>query len=94
MPTIKDVAKTINLSITTISRALDGYYDVSAETRQRVIDTAKKMGYSPNRAARQLRRQKTETVGFVVKVFLFRLVRVRRITSRLPERLTGKFDTI
>jgi LacI family transcriptional regulator len=66
MPTIKDVAKTLNLSITTVSRALDGYDDVSAETRQRVIETAQAMGYSPNRAARQLRRQKTETVGFIL----------------------------
>jgi DNA-binding LacI/PurR family transcriptional regulator len=54
------------LSITTISRALDGYDDVSDQTRQRVIETASEMGYAPNRAARQLRRQKTETVGFII----------------------------
>ena len=67
MPTtIHDVAKKLNLSITTISRALDGYEDVSDQTRQRVIKTAGEMGYAPNRAARQLRRQKTETIGFII----------------------------
>jgi LacI family transcriptional regulator len=66
MTTIKDVAKTLNISITTVSRALDGYSDVSAETRQRVIDAARIMGYSPNRAARQLRKQKSETIGFIL----------------------------
>ena len=65
-PTIRDVAKKLNLSITTVSRALDGYDDVAEETRKLVIDTARKLGYSPNRAARQLRRQKAETVGYIL----------------------------
>jgi DNA-binding LacI/PurR family transcriptional regulator len=51
-PTIRDVAKKLNLSITTVSRALDGYDDVADETRQLVIETAQKMDYVPNRAAR------------------------------------------
>ena len=65
-PTIRDVAKKLNLSITTVSRALDGYDDVAEETRQLVIHTARKLGYTPNRAARQLRRQKAETVGYIL----------------------------
>ena len=65
-PTIRDVAKKLNLSITTVSRAMDGYDDVAEQTRQLVVDTARKLGYTPNRAARQLRRQKTETIGFIL----------------------------
>ena len=65
-PTIRDVAKKLNLSITTVSRALDGYDDVAEETRQLVIGTARKLGYTPNRAARQLRRRKAETVGYIL----------------------------
>jgi LacI family transcriptional regulator len=65
-PTIRDVAKELNLSITTVSRALDGYSDVAKETRQLVIETARRLGYTPNRAARQLRRQKAETVGYIL----------------------------
>lgn len=64
--TIHDVAKKLNLSITTVSRALDGYDDVADRTRRLVIETANQMGYAPNRAARQLRRQKAETVGFIL----------------------------
>jgi LacI family transcriptional regulator len=65
-PTIRDVAKKLNLSITTVSRALDGYDDVAEQTRQLVIQTAKEMDYVPNRAARQLRLQKAETMGFII----------------------------
>ncbi len=66
MITIRDVAKQLNLSITTVSRALDGYPDVAESTRQRVIQAANELGYSPNRTARQLRRQRTDTVGYIL----------------------------
>ena len=65
-PTIHDVAKKLNISIYTVSRALDGYDDVAEQTRELVIQEANKMGYAPNRAARQLRRQKAETIGFII----------------------------
>lgn len=63
--TIRDVAKRLNLSITTVSRALDGYGDVSEKTRQRVIQVANEMGYTPSRNARQLRRKRTDTLGYI-----------------------------
>lgn len=64
--TIHDVAKRLHVSITTISRALDGYADVAPDTRARVIRTAREMGYVPSRAARQLRRQRADIVGYVL----------------------------
>lgn len=64
--TIRDVAKRLNLSITTVSRALDGYDDVSEKTRQRVIQVANEMGYTPSRNARQLRRKRTDTIGYIM----------------------------
>ncbi len=64
--TIRDVAKRLNISITTVSRALDGYDDVAKDTRELVILTAQEMGYTPNRAARQLRRQRTDTIGYII----------------------------
>lgn len=64
--TIKDVARKLNLSITTVSRALDGYHDVAEETRARVQQTATEMGYVPNRVARQLRRQRSDTLGYIL----------------------------
>ena len=64
--TIRDIAKKLNLSIGAVSRAMDGYPDISEETRQRVIQTAQEMGYVPNRAARQLRRKKADAIGYVL----------------------------
>jgi LacI family transcriptional regulator len=64
--TIRHVAKRLRLSITTVSRALDGYDDVAAKTRERVIRTAREMGYVPSRAARQLRRQRADAIGYVI----------------------------
>ena len=64
--TIREVAKKLKLSITTVSRALDGYDDVAAQTRQRVIRTARAMGYVPSRAARQLRRQRADAIGYIL----------------------------
>src|SRR5512138_2854556 len=64
--TIRDVAKRLNLSIYTVSRALDGYDDVADATRERVIAMAKEMGYTPSRAARQLRRQRADAIGYIL----------------------------
>jgi LacI family transcriptional regulator len=64
--TIREVAQQLGLSIATVSRALDGYPDIALETRQRVRDTAKEMGYTPNRAARQLRRKKADAIGYIL----------------------------
>lgn len=63
---IHDVAKRLRLSITTVSRALDGYDDVAESTRQRVVEVARAMGYVPSRAARQLRRQRADAIGYIL----------------------------
>jgi LacI family transcriptional regulator len=64
--TIRDVAKHLQLSITTVSRALDGYDDVAEETRERVIRASRELGYVPSRAARELRRKRTDAIGFIM----------------------------
>lgn len=64
--TIRDVARRLNISITTVSRALDGYEDVAVETRRQVIETARELGYTPDQAARQLRRQRTDAIGYIL----------------------------
>jgi LacI family transcriptional regulator len=67
MPTtIRDLAKILNLSITTVSRALDGYSDVAEGTRERVIRAAQEMGYAPTSAARQLRRGRSDAIGYIL----------------------------
>jgi len=64
--TIRDLAKKLNLSITQVSRALGGYDDVSEATRERVIEAAREIGYEPSYAARQLRRKRTDAIGFIL----------------------------
>jgi LacI family transcriptional regulator len=62
---IKALAKELGLSTSTVSRALNGYQDVNAETRKRVEDAAKTLGYRANAGARRLVRGSTEAVGIV-----------------------------
>lgn len=64
--TIRQVAERLNLSVTTVSRALMGYDDVADATRERVQSVALEMGYQPSHAARTLRRQRTETLALVL----------------------------
>ena len=66
MLTIKELAQSLGLSITTVSRALDDYTDVSVATRQRVREAAEASGYRPNAAARRLRRGLAEVVTIVL----------------------------
>lgn len=64
--TLKDVAKAANVSITTASRALAGYWDVSAETKARVQEVARRLGYTPNLIAQSLVRKETTFLGAYV----------------------------
>lgn len=64
--TLRELAAHLNLSITTVSRALAGYDDVSATTRQRVLKAAQELGYQPNPLGQRLRKGRTEAVGLVI----------------------------
>jgi len=66
---IKDIAKRVNRSITTVSRALNDYDDVSPETKQLILKTAKEMGYSPNTFAQRLQKQQSDTIGLILPTF-------------------------
>ena len=63
MSNLKQLSKSLGLSITTVSRALNGYSDVSEATRKRVQAAAEKAGYQPNASARRLRRKCAELVA-------------------------------
>ncbi len=65
---LKAIAKELGLSVTTVSRALNGYDDVSAETRARVEAEAQRRGYRPNTFARRLKMGKIDAVGLVFPV--------------------------
>jgi DNA-binding LacI/PurR family transcriptional regulator len=63
---IRDLARHLNISIGTVSRALNDRADVNPLTRQRVREAAAKLGYSPNQSGRSLRRGKTDLVAMIV----------------------------
>lgn len=66
MTTIKDIAKAVGVSVTTVSRALNGYSDVSEKTRKKVEEIAKELNYSPNTLARSLVMNKSKTIGLLI----------------------------
>ena len=66
MASVKDVAALAGVSTATVSRALSESSKVAEATRERVMQAVKACGYKMNTAARQLRRQRTETVLVVI----------------------------
>ncbi len=66
---IKELAKKLELSITTVSRALGGYSDVSEKTRKRVKKFAIKYQYRPNPYASTLATGRTKSVGYVLPIY-------------------------
>lgn len=63
--TLKDIARESGYSVTTVSRALAGYDDVNENTRRHIATIAETLGYQPNLLARQLRNQRTQTIGLI-----------------------------
>ena len=63
------LSKELGLSTSTVSRALNGYTDVSPSTRARVFEHAKKIGYQPSPMARKLASGKAFAIGMVLPVF-------------------------
>ena len=64
--TIKDIGKALGLSTSTVSRALRGSYEISAETKRQVLEYAEKMNYRPNPIALSLKERRSRSIGVVV----------------------------
>lgn len=62
--TIKDLAEQLNLSVSTVSKALNDYPHVAEETRQRVLAKAEKLGYRPSITARGLQARRTHLIAY------------------------------
>ncbi|MFQ6014115.1 MAG: LacI family DNA-binding transcriptional regulator [Anaerolineae bacterium] len=67
--TLKDIAKEVGFSVTTVSRALNDYDDVREETKRKIRQVAQEMGYYPNVTAQRLQKRRTDTVGFIIPTF-------------------------
>lgn len=67
--TIKDIARALNISTATVSRALADRWDVNAETKRLVCEEAKRQNYRPNPIATRLQNKRSKTIGIVVPEF-------------------------
>src|SRR5689334_5109259 len=63
---IRELAKELNLSIGTVSKALRNSHEISAQTKEKVLALARQLNYVPNPYASSLRRKKSKTIGIVV----------------------------
>lgn len=66
VPTIKDIARQLNVSTSTVSRALNGHTSIGLRTRMRVEQLAREMSYTPNLNAISFKQRKTGIIGIVV----------------------------
>ena len=66
MVTLKQIAEKLNISITTVSKALNEYPDVSKKTRKLVRETAAILNYKPNSFAVNLRTKESKTIGLII----------------------------
>ncbi len=64
--TIKDIAKRLNISLSTVSRALRNASDVNPDTKKAVMALSEELNYQPNKLALSLRQKQTHTIGVIV----------------------------
>jgi DNA-binding LacI/PurR family transcriptional regulator len=67
--TIKDIARALNISTSTVSRALRDRHDVNPKTREAVLRMAQEYDYQPNKFALQLKTQHSRTLGVIIPSF-------------------------
>ncbi len=65
-PTIKDIARRVNVSFATVSRALNDKDGVRAETKRKILEEARRLNYRPNAIARGLVNRRTHTIGLII----------------------------
>ncbi|BAO75014.1 LacI family DNA-binding transcriptional regulator [Winogradskyella sp. PG-2] len=66
MTTLKELAEILNISVSTVSKALNDSHEISENTRIRVKELATKLNYKPNRIAQQLKNNETKTIGVIL----------------------------
>ncbi|HYJ38157.1 MAG TPA: LacI family DNA-binding transcriptional regulator [Chitinophagaceae bacterium] len=66
VPTIKEIAKRLNISVSTVSRALHNHHSIGLRTKMRVQELAKELNYEPNQTAIFFKQGKTFTIGVIL----------------------------
>ena len=65
-PTLKKIAQELNVSISTVSKALNDSKEISDKTKERIKEFAKHLHYKPNRLALSLKNQQSKTLGVII----------------------------
>lgn len=73
--TIKDIARSLCISVSTVSRALTDDRNIRKETRDMVVEEAKRLGYKRNPVAMNLKMGRTNTIGVIVPEMLHLMLR-------------------
>jgi DNA-binding LacI/PurR family transcriptional regulator len=68
--TIKDIARQLNISVATVSRALRNFPDINENTKKAVVALAAELDYRPNQIAQSLVKRRTNTIGVVIPTFV------------------------
>ncbi len=89
--TMYDLAKELNVSVATVSRALKDDPAVHKKTRKRIMDLATELGYQANLFARSLRTRETKTIGFMIHELNSNFINA---VLAGVERVTARKDTI
>jgi len=66
LPTIKEIARRLNISISTVSRALHDHHSIGLKTKMSVNKLAKELNYEPNQTAIFFQQGKTFTIGVIL----------------------------
>ena len=64
--TLKDIAKELEVSVTTVSKAIHNHPDISDSRRKQILSLVKKMQYVPNSIAQSLRTRKSKFIGLII----------------------------
>ncbi len=85
--TIKDIAKALGLSKSTVSRALSDHSSVNGDTRKKILDLAQKLHYQPNLLALNFKQKRTKTIGVIIpetvnKFFARAIGGIQRVANR------------
>lgn len=90
--TIQDVAKAAGVSVSTVSRVLNGKVDVASETQDRILKVIGKLGYTSNLAARSMRSLRKNLIGLVVTdIGLYSIEVMKGVNRAIAE---SKFDLL
>src|SRR5882762_2999594 len=84
---IRDIAAHLNVSVASVSRALNNHPYVNEELRRRVVESARLLGYQPKQSGRSLRQGVSKTVGFMIETH-------PKLTSNIDLFLMSIFDGV